>query len=120
MNAGENQQTNRYRAFHERLASEDRHPALAAEEAIRNAMDAARNNDAGSVHLEVEYAKHALITRRCGMDQQDHDIIAMLRAPGISLCSGLSNVSELALSGQLRGVIPILAEAALRARALAQ
>lgn len=105
--------------FQNRLQAEGMHPALAAEAAIRLAIDAARVNDAERVHLEVEYAKYAILSRRCGMEERGCDLMSIMRSPGLALCSGLSNVSEKAQEGRLDGVISILAEAAMRAHALA-
>lgn len=105
--------------FHQRLSEDARHPALAAEAAIRSAIEAAQAGDAPRVHAEVEFAKYAIISRRCGMEQHGCDLMAVMRSPGLALCSGLSNVSELAQEGRLDGVVRILAEAAMRAHALA-
>lgn len=113
------QQTNPINAYHERLDAEGMHPALAAEAAIRRGIDAANAGDATTVHREVEYAKYAIISRRCGMDIAGCDLMAIMRSPGLAICSGLSNVSELAQQGRLDGTVRILAEAAMRAHALA-
>jgi hypothetical protein len=113
------QQTDTRSAFLDRLDQDIRQPALIAEEAIRNAIAAVHDKDAARVHAEVEYAKFVLIARRCGMNHHGCDLMAMMRSPGLSICSGLSNVSELAQRGLVAGSIPILAEAAMRVHALA-
>ncbi len=107
--------------FQRRLDEDGRHPALSAETAIRNAIEAARGGEAEQVRQEVEYAKYAIISRRCGMDVHMHgrDLATVMTMPGLELCSGLSNVSDMAQQGVLEPVVPILAEAAMRAHALA-
>jgi hypothetical protein len=102
-----------------RLDADARHPALVAEEAIRWAIDAANAGDATTVREEVEFAKYVLITRRCGMANDRMDVLSAMRAPGLALCSGLSDVSELAQRGITAGQTVVLAEAAMRARAIA-
>lgn len=113
------QPTSPMNAYHDRLDAEKVHPALVAESAIRRAIDAANAGDAAAVHEEVEYAKYAIISRRCGMEMNGCDLMAVMRSPGLALCSGLSNVSELAQQGRLDGTVRALAEAAMRAHALA-
>ena len=108
-----------HHSFQRRLEEDDRHPALSAEAAIRNAIEAARAGKAERVHQEVEYAKYAIISRRCGMDIQGMDLATIMRMPGLELCSGLSNVSDMAQQGVLAATVPILAEAAMRAHAMA-
>jgi len=112
-------QTSPMNAYHDRLDAEGRHPALAAEAAIRRAIAAANAGDGQTVHHEVEYAKYAIISRRCGMETTGCDLMAVIRSPGLALCSGLSNVSEMAQQGRLDGTVRMLAEAAMRAHALA-
>lgn len=112
-------QTTGMTAHHERLDAETMAPALVAEAAIRRAIEAAHAGDAPTVHREVEYAKYAIISRRCGMETTGCDLMAVIRSPGLALCSGLSNVSEMAQRGHLEGTVRILAEAAMRTHALA-
>lgn len=119
MNLETIQPTTFYSEFTQRLEADGRHPALVAEDAIRCAIQAAGAGDARQAHEQIEFAKHAIISRRCGMEHGSCDLMATIRSPGLALCSGLSNVSEMVQAGRLDGIIPMLAEAAMRAHALA-
>jgi hypothetical protein len=107
-----------YARYLARLDADARPAAAVAEDAIRRALDACRSGDAEAVYDEVEFAKFVLITKRCGMAISSSNLHAVLSSPGLSLCAGLSAVSELAWAGRLTGVPTILAEAAIRVASL--